>query len=380
MKQKGRARAVAVGLGLALALGGVLGCDAQVGQGYSGEPLLSLRGTVVLAEPRAFDLVPAVAFAQIPNYTLLDTEVQGQFPAEFRLDLLEPPPQSALIPYPSDEPGTMGSIGIGSIVVVPRQHPRLIPMLSTTGSIDECDEEAASCTWHTESCTEDGRCFQRTRECVKEKCGLAATSGDAAIAELGGQWSSSYIQCLTNACLTSVQTCRAGNECYREIRKCDLNRASNITTIWSSGVYETCQTTSESGDASIAEFQFLEQVAHGYQVLYLTHATTFPAVGKLEPGYHLLETVQPSDEAWLEQMDCEEQARLDAIDHYNQGHGTNYTRSDVPSDQSVRDGIDAEEERLRSACPQAIVTRVVDAPLDRSLTFNVGPEPRGSGS
>lgn len=48
---------------------GALGCDSQVGEAYTGEPLLSVRGTVVLTEPRGGDLVPALAFGNERDYT-----------------------------------------------------------------------------------------------------------------------------------------------------------------------------------------------------------------------------------------------------------------------------------------------------------------------
>jgi len=80
----------------AVALVPALACDAQVGTGYSGEVMLSLQGSVTLADPNATDLVPVLAFLGQDGtnnlYFLVDANVQGQFPLGFRMDVTSPPP------------------------------------------------------------------------------------------------------------------------------------------------------------------------------------------------------------------------------------------------------------------------------------------------
>lgn len=97
------------------------GCDQPAGPDYEGEVLASLRGTVV--DDRSTDtsaakvvLVWGVDEAPIDRHVATEVPVAGAFPAEFRLDVFEPPPDDALMtPEGVDEP----RIGVAYVLVVP---------------------------------------------------------------------------------------------------------------------------------------------------------------------------------------------------------------------------------------------------------------------
>jgi len=175
----------------ALPLFVALGCDSQVGPEYTGESLFALRGTVVLQEPRSEAIVPALAFVNGYERVLVDGYVQGSFPAEFRFDVTEPPPESVLFPFGSTQAGGTVKGGSGQIVVVPADHPRRMPGLQTSSS-SECDDDGL-CTKIEHKCTEDGACLTRTLSCRNEPCELVDMSGDPSLLEEPGLWSSPEI-------------------------------------------------------------------------------------------------------------------------------------------------------------------------------------------
>jgi hypothetical protein len=302
---------------------------------------------------------------------------------------MEAPPEDALVtigigdsgqPARGSDPNFKGKIGFAKLVVVPRNHPRVVTVGSLKAS-SQCLDDGSVCIWEEERCSDDGRCRQRTLECIDEDCPLVSQLGDPSIVEETGiRGGSSNIECITDSCMTSLQVCRAGNDCYREIRECDLNRASAMTSIWSSGIYHVCQITEESGDASLSEMEHLEEVALGYSIIYLTDENTVPGLGTLGPGYHLIETIQPSDQEWVAQIDCEYQAAISAVERYNEAHGTSYIAHEYIEDTSVSDVIFAERERLKSECPKSVTRRVLEAPIDHHLTFKLGRAPREGGS
>lgn len=107
-----------------LAFASMLGCEAQASDEYSGEPLLSLRGTVLVTKDQAnSDLVPHLAFSVADDETnavvLVPGELSGEFPAK---------------------------------LVAPGNH------------------DAASCTRVEVACADDGRCRERVLECSEHPC------------------------------------------------------------------------------------------------------------------------------------------------------------------------------------------------------------------
>jgi hypothetical protein len=356
---------------------GVLGCQPQAGEGYTGEPLFSLQGQVVLREADVGDVVPALMFVFGREARFVDAEVRGDFPASFRLDVMEPPPSSAFIPKDVfNVPGMKGEGAVARIAVVPREHPPNVPQTLFDGS-GECNDDGTVCTHQEEGCAEDGRCLERTLECIEEQCPVIASTDPTAVKEFS--WTETHsAECIGEACLSVRQFCRPGNDCEREVRKCDLTRTSKTTRIWSRGTYQHCTVIAQSGDPSVAAYENMD-FALGYWVNYTTEANEVPGFGTYEPGYHLVEEVQPSDEDWVARLHCEYEAEITALDAYNRAHGTSHTVPyPVGGDEHVEDAVEPEIERLRAACPTLVRTRHVENPLERELTLRLGRSSGGS--
>jgi len=84
-------------------------CDPQADPGYQGEPLATLRGTVVSAVPSPPDDLDAVLVWTVssgsPDYAVgQGAAIAGDFPATFRLDGFTRPPELALNDYGPVEP------------------------------------------------------------------------------------------------------------------------------------------------------------------------------------------------------------------------------------------------------------------------------------
>ena len=158
-----------------------LGCDPQVGTGYTGEVLFSLHGDVILADPEARDLVPALAFVNGNNeYVLISGEVQGQFPSGFRLDVTTPPPPSTFIEFaPADAspPSSLkGEVALGLITVVPRQYPNTVPMLGSSFPDGHGPAGSAPWTGQIDLCALSGvgGCVHLSLSCTPASCPLVA--------------------------------------------------------------------------------------------------------------------------------------------------------------------------------------------------------------
>lgn len=152
----------------------------------------------------------------------------------------------------------------------------------------------------------------------------------------------------------------------------NMQRQSNRWRRTLDGVYEHCTVTSERGDTSLSELEHVEIGALGYPVVYLTEPNELFGLGWLEPGYHLVESVRPTDEAWLARLHCEADAASVAVNAYNQAHGTSFTVYTADLDM-----LESEIERLKSECPEAGEFRLVEAPLEHELTLTMGRDGAG---
>jgi hypothetical protein len=100
---------------------GLAACDAQQPVDYVGDPLWTLRGSLVSDEGIATDTEVAILWDAADWRVLERTEVEGNFPAEFTLRTYEPPPEKALFSFSVG--GMNGVIGFGNILAVPGSAP-----------------------------------------------------------------------------------------------------------------------------------------------------------------------------------------------------------------------------------------------------------------
>jgi len=138
----------------------LLGCDAKVDEHYRGEPMLSIRGSLVVQNPNvSSDLVPALAFLQADLVTyddvtlhILDVDTQGEFPTNFTLNVMSPPPAAAMRSVPG-----LPSYAVGYITALPEQHG---PTVEFPGRVDG----AGSFSW----CEGPGNtdCFRTIEQCI----------------------------------------------------------------------------------------------------------------------------------------------------------------------------------------------------------------------
>lgn len=107
----------------------VVGCAGQADKSYRGEPLARLHGRVEAASTAPAEAPPlsaaliwgqtapnADAKVAIPRPRLgSSVPVSGRFPAEFTLDLYEPPPDGALFSCFPDTPGAPGRMATATV-------------------------------------------------------------------------------------------------------------------------------------------------------------------------------------------------------------------------------------------------------------------------
>jgi hypothetical protein len=122
---RGCAAAVSWVAGLSLAFSA---CDLQASPEFRGQSLLTVRGSVTIAEDHTRgELVPALAFVnrETGEVHVLDVAVQGEFPSDFRIDVFTPPSPETLTQqtdFGDDEP----RIALGYITAVTEDHPALL--------------------------------------------------------------------------------------------------------------------------------------------------------------------------------------------------------------------------------------------------------------
>ncbi len=114
--------------GLAILTWGAMGigCSPQADTHYRGEPLAVLRGQVITdGEPSDEELVAAVVWLtthrQVGGFFAASAPLQGEFPASFQLELVEPPPEDAF-GYIFEEGDQRTDSLVGVIAALPKRH------------------------------------------------------------------------------------------------------------------------------------------------------------------------------------------------------------------------------------------------------------------
>jgi hypothetical protein len=307
-------------LALSVLLGAQLlaGCDAQVGEDYRGEPLLTINGSVVIQNTNPPEnLVPALAFvdAKQASFHFTDVEVTGEFPNRFTLDVFDPPPAASL--YDFEDPGDENepTYAMALITAVRADHAAMIPV-QESGSVT-CSSDSTVCTHFLEVCVPDGGCYRRVEECDTdgENCVVIEESGDPA-------WARSWLHYMAGL-------------------------STNYQVLY-----------------------FPDGVKANTQIAYGLNGNQ-----ALAPGYYLVEVAEFSPAEVAEQEACMEVARQEALDRFNAKHGTAYKSwFEVP----LEDANQYRETRLvarEQGCPLGTVhTRLVPDPAHQSITVTISPD------
>jgi len=355
----------ASGISSLLALASALGCESQVNDDYTGEPLFSLQGNVVAtADYEDQNLVPRLGFhvadEEANSVVLVDGKVQGEFPARFRFDVTRPPPHEALVPPWSDF-GLESKFSFGYLLLQPANSDKHIPnVLRSESSELGCTSEGV-CTRIETECDEAGRCRERTLVCTQHPCDFVEYWGDATLGEKVGLPQSDY-SCGPASCSAVESACDTERNCRTDVYSCDFAEYGEFDG-FDAGVMTTCSVQSESGDTSLMNFADLQTVATCCRVVYVTEDNPNFIYGPLKRGYNLLR-LKSAALTFLETRKCEIDAETKAIAEYNLEHGTEY----------LAFGGEPELSDLRTAayaeCEASVM--VVDQPLDEVLTIELG--------
>jgi len=274
-----------------------LGCEPQATTEYEGDPMFSLTGrvSVGLTEESGGPFIPSIAF-NTPDQDrigFVDAQVQGEFPAQFQLELFAPPPEELIGGFDFEDLPEEPRHTVGYISAVTADH---LPWLYRAGSLLGAELDP-SIEADENGCDEDG-CYQT----------FTATTVDSAH--------------------TGTIT---------------LFRAGDVDNLWdpfTPGVVLVART----GDpmlVSYADDPMFAGVAANYALAYLE--SDAPADGVvahrfgaapgqvLSAGYHLLRWEEGSQNEAEEivKQTCRDGAIQIAVDRYNVEHGTNVNTSDI---------------------------------------------------
>jgi hypothetical protein len=273
------------------------GCQSQVGEGYLGEPILTLQGSVELGEGATSDQVPVLAFpaADGKGYRLVDARVEGEYPAHFRLSVFDPPPTDVV----TDANGT----AIGFLTVVPKDHPSQVP--DVVGVSNGALNDDGTATFERDACTADNICLHRVLSCMMHECPIIGETGKAIPADQVTEYQEAG-EAGREHLVELEETCNAQHECHRVFRKCELP-TSYVPDLLLTVPHHTatCSVTSESGDARVKTYEALLKSALGYSVVYAKQALPDAPGGPLTAGYNVFKTVEPeTDQAWIDSIVC----------------------------------------------------------------------------
>lgn len=350
----------------------VFGCDSQVGEEYTGEPMLSLQGNVVLgANQQRSDLVPQLAFYHPDgeSVVLLNGEVSGDFPARFRFDIMQAPPDEVIDTALLESMGMEGGIAHAKLVLLPADHPRHMPLHFDVRE-RECSSDYPGCT-HLEVACEypkaDGttpRCRERTMQCTEHQCALedSWTTGSTPHPDTTG--TSSSWRCDSGGCYQVASACDAAGACVSDVYHCEPVANAKVTS-QGVGTMTTCTVLGESGDTSLLSYVDLDTVVRDYEVKYVTLDVADPHRGLLEQGYNLLVLRPIAVAEWLERMKCTITKTAEAVGPYNLEHGTYFSALDV-------EVLDLQMS-ARAECGFSDFETVVENPLDEVIELDLGP-------
>jgi hypothetical protein len=348
-----------------LALG--TGCDAQVGEGYEGEPLLSLKGTVVLRDAEAREdmvptLVPFFPYENEYTFPVIDGEVTGDFPAKFRFDVMTPPPERSILPMHDYSGKLLGHGTIASLAMLPRNHSGLL----AGESHELCPDTEATCIENSYACVGE-RCRTTTYECVREDpCESLGSVGNA----VDGQELGPMEAVISGDTLYLAQTsCTRGGECLSELKSCRLGPASSLNPSFDLPV-KNCTQVADMGDPTVVSTRSYQSFARNFIVFYAVEGYEFDG-HRLKSGYNLIEILPMTPEIFQQRMLCRTSAPFEAVTDYNQTHGTTFTLSD-----DLPDELQSLVLESRVACDDDRY-RLIENPLGESLTITLGASPAG---
>jgi len=367
------------------------GCDSQVGQDYRGEPLLTLRGSIVQNGENIEELVPALGFYKTgtahDRFYVVDGRVSGSYPAQFQLDVTDVPPEQAMASC-----GGSCLVGLGQLFMVPRNHESsyLTPFSTEEFTADAGSPDTGTLT--VSHCLGDlNTCDDLTYTCTLTPCPVVSSSGDSNLQNSGprfgdNSWTLGDGQ---TADATEYYDPNDVNHSYREVRVCNHNELVYPDGYAGGGMLRRCTLTGEAPDASVNPLRGMVYFAQDYQVVYVPedrptarfHSQPIP----LTRGYNLLQLVPTPEDEIISAVNCAEDAYIQAYVEANATNGTKCNpvllldqpeTADCPSD--VYMALYDRYTELAAACPALGQYRRIDSPSSESLTIRLSGTPNTS--
>ena len=368
------------------------GCDSQVGQDYRGEPLLTLRGSVVQNGENVEEFVPALGFYNMnaargtDGFFVVDGRVSGSYPAQFQLDVMDVPPEQAM-------ESCRGScqMGVGLLFMVPRNHESSYPVPLSTEKFTADAGSPNTGTLTVSHCLGDlNTCDDLTYTCTLTPCPVVSSSGDSNLQNsgppFGDRWTLGGGQ---TADATEYFDPNDVNHSYREVRVCNENEFVYPDGYAGSGELRRCTPTGEAPDASVNPLRDMVYFAQDYLVLYVSedrptakfHSQLIP----LTRGYNLLQLVPTPEDVIISAVNCEEDALIQAYVEANATNGTKCNPvlfvdqlepAECPSDVYI--ALFDRYKELAAACPALGQYRRIDSPSSESLTIQLSRTPNTS--
>jgi hypothetical protein len=170
--------------------GATVGCgDPQADDGYVGEPLLSVNGSIVSASEATLsgDIVPAIGWSfrveagDFEHFRVQETEVRGEFPAGFTMNIVSPPPGDNPRAQPVKGYESEPIVQLGAIIALPKDHADEIVVGYEDSAVEEdCTEDESGTTCVSKYCDYYGACFTQRCNWDTDECTLL--EGDPAVA------------------------------------------------------------------------------------------------------------------------------------------------------------------------------------------------------
>lgn len=312
----------------------LVACQAEVGEDYTGEVMLSVEGSVVAGPDVDPDHVLALGFWGVEDNQvhLVPGETTGEFPSQFRFEVTTAPPEEALSTRLYPEPSV-----VGTLLVVPKNHPLKYPafyhapQFLNPGSEETYTVDLPHCT-HTEDLLDEGDCVHENFSCQAHDCRLDFESGTPNMLDVEGH-DTRPRQAINDdgeEC-TFTHHCNVAG-CGRRVWCCDLPEAgpNEVVQVHDDGTrYATCQSNGFSGASELVELATYSQfVDFNTHIWYFADDhpadSEFPGDPAIEKGY----TVYPPNPivpgeylAWLH---CEADALETTFAEYADEYGERY--------------------------------------------------------
>jgi hypothetical protein len=320
-------------------LAALTGCQAEVGEEYTGEVLLSVGGSVVAGPEVPPDHELALVFnSRILDLYLVDGETTGEFPSRFRFEVTAPPPDEAIFQYVND----VDPHARASLVFVPKSHPPKFPsLLDRTSSLEPTGAEAYTVEGsrcrniHADHMDppEPKLCVQERFNCTSHACELEWETATPEMLKDKRPREIGYLSNSEGDSCTLTEYCTLDG-CGHRLWCCELPEPGpdeKVQALQDSTQYSVCESEGVTGDPELVEFvHFYENMrlaATDLGVFYFERdQPPGSPMSRFKKGYTIVKYGEPpvpgEDLAWVL---CEADARNVAFREYAVTSGQRYS-------------------------------------------------------